>query len=85
MKVNNFICLTFNQIMIKVNLFKAYEILVKYCSVCMKFDGLSKSYFRCLVCEKMFASGKIFLCLFPCFELFHKNPSEFISCELANI
>jgi hypothetical protein len=51
----------------------------------MKFDGLSKPYYRCLVCEKQFMQGKIFLCLFPCFELFHRNPSEFIICEMGSL
>ncbi|CAD8148917.1 unnamed protein product [Paramecium pentaurelia] len=54
----------------------------KYCLVCMKFDGLTKPYYRCQLCEKLLNVSKIFLCPFPCFELFHRNPSDFIDCDM---
>ncbi|CAD8048425.1 unnamed protein product [Paramecium sonneborni] len=54
----------------------------KYCLVCIQFDGLTKPYYRCQVCEKLLNINKIFLCPFPCFELFHRNPSDFVHCDM---
>jgi hypothetical protein len=48
----------------------------------MKFEGLTKPYYRCNLCEKLLNQSKIFLCPFPCFELFHRNPSDFIPCDM---
>ncbi|CAD8053769.1 unnamed protein product [Paramecium primaurelia] len=54
----------------------------KYCVVCMKFNQLTKPFYRCRLCEKLFNENKIFICAFPCFELFHRNPSDFIECDI---
>ncbi|CAD8134015.1 unnamed protein product [Paramecium octaurelia] len=53
----------------------------KYCVVCMKFNQLTKPFYRCRLCEKLFNENKLFICAFPCFELFHRNPSQFIECD----
>ncbi|CAD8050864.1 unnamed protein product [Paramecium sonneborni] len=54
----------------------------KYCVVCMKFNSLTKPFYRCRLCEKLFNENKIFLCIYPCFELFHRNPNNFIECDI---
>jgi len=50
------------------------------CLVCLKNGILSKTTASCIGCSKAL-NHKIFICVYPCFRLFHLNPKNYLNLE----